>query len=164
MNKTKKTALLGILVALAMILSYIDSIIPLLPAVPGVRLGLANAVSVFLLYSYSAPAALAVTAVRVILTGVLFYGNVYHIAYGLSGALLAFAVMLLLKRTGRFSETGVSIAGGVCHNTGQVCCAVLLTSTPEIFSYLPVLFISGAVSGACIGLVSSIIIKRVKLT
>ena len=160
MNKSQKVAFLGAMTALGMILSYVDSMIPILPSIPGVRLGIANSVGVFLLYYAGARTALAVTVVRVVLSGVLFYGNVYHIAYGLSGALVAFLCMYALKRSARFSVTGVSIGGGVAHNIGQIACVALFTRTPEIVSYLPVLLVVGCVCGMCIGILSAVIMKR----
>jgi len=160
MTKTKKIALLGICTALSMILSYIDSQIILYPSLPGIRLGLANTVTVFLMYRMSAFHACSVTLVRVILTSLLFYGNAVHIAYGLCGAVLSLCVMLLLKRTKLFSHTGVSIAGGVSHNVGQIACAALLTATQEILLYLPVLLVSGTLSGAGVGLVAAQVLSR----
>ncbi len=160
-SRSKTVALLGMLTALSMILSYIDSQVPLLPSVPGIRLGLANTVTLFLLYSVSGSAAFLVTVVRVILCGVLFYGNAYHIAYGLSGAVAAFSVMILLKKSSLFSPCGVSVGGGVIHNTAQLICAVALTNTPQLAYYLPLLLISGAVSGACVGMIGSSIIRRI---
>ena len=162
MSKAKKTAFLGICVALSMMLSYIDSQIPLFPSLPGIRLGLANTVTVFFIYKISAAKAAYVTFIRVALCGILFYGNAYHIAYGLCGAMLSILVMLLLKRTGAFSITGVSIAGGVSHNIGQILCAVAMTMTPQIILYLPPLLICGCLCGAGIGAVSALLIRRIE--
>ncbi len=160
-KKTKNTAKLGVCIALSMILSYVDAQIMLIPALPGIKLGLGNAVTLYLLYSVGAWQAVTVTLLRVLLSGMLFYGNVYHIAYGMCGAVLALLAMLMLKKTEKLGIVGVSIAGGVCHNIGQICAVMLLTETPAVAYYLGVLLMGGAVCGALVGLLCGIVISRI---
>lgn len=161
---TKNIATLGVCIALSMILSYVDSQIMLIPSLPGIKLGLANAVTLYLLYAAGAGKSAAVTLLRVALSGLLFYGNVYHIAFGMSGAILAFAAMMIFKKTGKFGIVGVSTAGGVFHNIGQIIAVAVLTSTAELIYYLPVLLIGGSLCGVLVGIAGGIVIKRVRLT
>lgn len=161
MKKTKRIALLGLTVALAMIMSYIEVLFPLNFAVPGIKMGLANIVIVFVLYRMSLIDAVTVSLVRVFLVSLLF-GNFMSLAYSLAGAVLSLALMVLLKKTEKFSVVGVSVAGGVMHNAGQILMAVILMGTVQIAYYLPVLVITGTVTGVLIGLVSALVINRVK--
>ncbi len=161
MSKAKTTALLGIMTALGMMLSYVDSQIPFIAAIPGIKLGLANVVSVFLLYSVSAKSTWLSVISRVCLTSLLFSPNAYHAAYGLCGAILSLSVMTLLRHTGRFSVAGVSMAGGVMHNVGQLACAVLLTNTPQLIFYLGVLTLTGTIFGALVGICATLVLQRV---
>lgn len=160
--KSKNVAVLGVMTALAMILSYLESLVPLSFAVPGVKMGLPNIVIMFALYRLSFREACAVSIIRVVLISILF-GNTLSLAYSAAGTLVSLAVMVLLKKSGRFSVTGVSVAGGVCHNAGQIAVAVLMLGTKEIAYYLPVLCVSGTVAGICIGIVSAILIEKVKI-
>ena len=161
MKKTKRIALLGLTVALAIIMSYIEVLFPLNFAVPGIKMGLANIVIVFVLYRMSLIDAVTVSLVRVFLVSLLF-GNFMSLAYSLAGAVLSLALMVLLKKTEKFSVVGVSVAGGVMHNAGQLLMAVILMGTAQIAYYLPVLVITGTVTGVLIGLVSALVINRVK--
>ncbi|MCM1174013.1 MAG: Gx transporter family protein [Blautia sp.] len=148
----RKTAVFGFLLALSLILSYVESLLPLAAGIPGIKLGLPNLVVVILLYLYSGREALAVNLLRVVLSGFLF-GNLSAIFYALAGAVCSFTAMLLLQRTKRFSMMGVSIAGGVCHNIGQILMAVLVVESFAPAFYLPFLLIAGAATGALIGLI-----------
>ena len=159
-KKASSISILGVCTALSLILSYVDSQIPLFASFPGIRLGISNLVTVYLLYKFSPAVAFSVSCVRVILSGILFFGGAVHIAYGLCGAALSILTMLLTKRIGIFSVTGVSVSGALAHNAGQIICAVLLTQTPQLVFYLPVLLIGGSVSGALIGILSAIIQKK----
>jgi heptaprenyl diphosphate synthase len=156
----RRVAEAGILTAVALILSYLEAVIPLSPGIPGVKLGLSHLVTVFALYRLPMSEATVITLVRVLLSGFLF-GNGVSIAYSLSGAMLSIAVMLVLRRFPAFSSVGVSIAGGVAHNLGQLTCAALMMGTVSLGWYLPVLLVSGSLSGAVIGLVGGILIRRV---
>lgn len=161
MKKTKKIALLGLTVSLAMIMSYIEVLFPLNFAVPGIKMGLANIVIVFVLYRMSLKDACIVSLIRVFLVALLF-GNTMSLAYSLAGAVLSLALMALLKKTEKFSVVGVSISGSVMHNAGQILMAVILMGTAQIAYYLPVLIITGTLTGVGIGLVAALVIDRVK--
>ena len=157
----KQIAEYGLLIALAMVLSYVEVLIPLSVAIPGVKLGLANIVVVFALYRLGKTEAFVISMLRVLLMTFMF-GNAFALAYSLSGAILSFVVMLLLLKTGRFSPVGVGIGGGVSHNIGQILCAMVLLETKQIVYYLPVLFISGTIAGVAIGIISGILMDRIK--
>ena len=157
--KTKKVAMLGLTIALAMIMSYIEALVPLSFAVPGIKMGLANIVIIFVLYKIGTKEAILVSLIRVILVSLLF-SNVMAMAYSIAGAVLSLSVMWLLKKTDKFSFVGVSIAGGIMHNVGQIIMAVILLGTEQIALYLPVLIITGTVTGVVIGIVSGLVINR----
>lgn len=159
--KVKNVAILGLCVALAMIMSYIESLFPLNFAVPGIKMGLANIVIIFLLYRMGFGAACVVSLIRVFLVSLLF-GNMMMMAYSIAGAVLSLGLMFLLKKSGKFSVVGVSIAGGVAHNAGQIIMAIILLGAKQIAYYLPVLAVTGTVTGVLIGIAASIVIKRVK--
>ena len=159
--KTKKVAMLGLTIALAMIMSYIEALVPLSFAVPGIKMGLANIVIIFVLYKIGTKEAILVSLIRVILVSLLF-SNVMAMAYSIAGAVLSLSVMWLLKKTDKFSFVGVSIAGGIMHNVGQISMAVILLGTEQIALYLPVLMITGTATGVVIGIVSGLVINRFK--
>ena len=156
----KSVALLGICTAIAMVLSYLESLIPVSFAVPGVKLGLANIAIVFVLYKLGAKEAVLVSALRIIWMAILF-GNFLTLAYSAAGAVLSLTAMILLKRSERFSTVGVSVTGGILHNAGQILVAMLVMETAQIVYYLPVLCISGIAAGVAVGIVSAILIKRI---
>lgn len=149
----KKTALPGFLLALSLILSYIESILPFSVGIPGIKLGLPNLVVILILYVYSAKEAFTVNLLRILLSGFLF-GNLYSILYALAGALCSFCLMLFLRRAKCFSIVGVSIGGGVFHNIGQILVAFFVVDTFAPAFYLPFLIIAGAVMGFLIGIVA----------
>ena len=153
--------MLGLTVALAMIMSYIEALVPISFAVPGIKMGLANIVIIFVLYKIGTKEAILVSLIRVILVSLLF-SNVMAMAYSIAGAVLSLSVMWLLKKTDKFSFVGVSIAGGMMHNVGQIIMAVILLGTEQIALYLPVLIITGTVTGVVIGIVSGLVINRFK--
>ena len=159
---TMRITLLGLSLAAAMVLSYVESLIPVPFAVPGVKLGLANLVALFLLMKLDWRYAGAVSLVRVLLTALLF-GNFASLAYSAAGAALSLLVMALLKRFGKFSAVGISIAGAVSHNAGQILMAIILLETKEIAYWLPALIVSGTVTGLAVGAVGAILVKKVKL-
>ena len=158
--KRENIAYFGIFTALAMILGYVESLFPFFYGIPGVKLGLANSMSLTILYLLGAPAACLVSGARIVLTGFLF-GNAFSIVYSLAGALLSLAAMVLLKRSGRFSAVGVSMAGGISHNIGQLLVAMLLVENLNLLYYLPVLLLSGAVTGLAVGILSREILRRI---
>ena len=157
--KTKKVAFLGMCIALSMILSFVESQIPPLMAVPGVKVGLPNIVMVFVLYKIGAKETAIVSILRVILVGILF-GTPLSMIYSLVGAALSLIGMILLKKTNLFAPITVSVAGGILHNIGQIATACLVMETAQIAYYLPVLLISGTVAGILIGLTAAMILKR----
>ncbi len=159
--ETRKIARMGLLVALAMILSYVESLIPAFVAVPGVKVGLANIVVIFALYTLGPVEALTVSLLRVILSSFLF-GSVLSLLYSLSGALLSLGGMIVMKKLKIFSTLVVSVTGGVLHNVGQILVACLVLETDVLLYYLPVLILSGVVTGAVIGIIGSLVIKRLE--
>ena len=162
-TKTKNTAFLGICASLALLLSYVEFLLPpLFATVPGIKIGLPNVVIIFVLYRFGLGSAATVSFIRLAISSMLF-GNAMAFAYSLAGAVLSLAVMALLKKLDIFSMVGVSIAGGVAHNIGQILVALLLLDTPQIAYYLIVLTVTGIISGAFIGFCGAFMIKRVSL-
>ena len=157
----QKAAYFGVFTALALIFSYIETLIPIQFGVPGIKLGLANLIIVIVLYRTGWREALLLSVVRVVLAGFIF-GNLFSIVYSLAGGILSLAVMALLKRTDRFSVIGISIAGGVCHNIGQLIVAMVVVETYQVGYYLPVLLIAGVITGAVIGAVAGEVLKRIR--
>ena len=155
----KNIALMGMTAAAAIVLGYLESLIPMFAAIPGIKIGLANLAVISALYLWGFKEAAAVSLVRILVLGFLF-GNMMSIFYSLAGAFLSMAVMALLKKTGKFSIVGVSIAGGVFHNIGQILLAACIVETYSVVYYLPVLMISGIIFGVIIGFVGGIITKR----
>lgn len=149
----RKTVFLGFLLALSMLLSYIESILPFAIGIPGIKLGLPNLIVVLLMYLYGAKEALAVNLSRILLSGFLF-GNLYAILYAMTGAACSFCIMLLMRQRKCFSVIGVSIGGGIFHNIGQILIASFVVESFAPVFYLPVLLIAGALTGFAIGMVS----------
>ncbi len=157
----RRVALDGILVALAMIFSYIETFIPFNFGVPGIKLGLANLVVLLGLTFLPALDVLLISMVRILLSSLLF-GNVMSLWYSLAGGLLSFFCMWLLTKREGYSLIGISMAGGVCHNIGQICTAALIVKTAQLTFYLPVLLVAGLVTGALIGTLAKLLMPRVK--
>ncbi len=160
MNKTRRLTLYGILTALAMVMSFIEAQIPAFVAIPGMKVGLTNIVVLFALYRIDEKGALIINLVRIFLVSVLF-GTALSLAFSLAGGILSYLVMILLKKTGKFSATGVSVAGGVSHNIGQIIVAMIAMNTGAIALYLPFLWLSGILSGLIIGITGGLIIQRI---
>ena len=160
--KTRKIATLALAIALAMILSFVESQIPAFVAIPGVKVGLANIAVVFVLYKLGWKEAVLISLVRVFMVSVLF-GTAVSLFYSVAGAVLSLTGMVLLKRTGLFSTVAVSVTGGVLHNVGQILMACLLLETNVIVYYLPFLILSGVIAGVVIGMVAAIMVKRVQV-
>ena len=156
----KKTAYLGVMLALALICSYVEVLIPVPIGIPGIKLGLANIVIVFALYSLGIKEALVLSVMRVTISGFMF-GNVIAIAYSLAGGLLSLLIMFLLKKTDKLSCISVSIAGGIFHNIGQMIIATILVDNYYVLYYVPVLMIAGFITGACIGVVAQEVFLRI---
>ncbi|MBQ8527691.1 MAG: Gx transporter family protein [Lachnospiraceae bacterium] len=158
-SQTRKTAVLGLFIALALIFSYVESVIPVPLVVPGAKLGLPNTLVLLLLYVYGVREAMLVNVTRILLSGFMF-GNLFSILYSLAGAIFSFVFMVFAKRTRIFSMKAVSILGGVFHNIGQIIVAAFLVSGISVMAYLPVLIVVGVVTGLCNGVLAEIIYKR----
>lgn len=158
--KTKRIACLGLFIALAFVLSYVEYLLPLNIGIPGAKVGLANLVVMVALYTLGKKDAALLSVVRVVLVGFTF-GNLAMMLYSMAGALLSFVVMLIAKRTRLFSITGVSVLGGVFHNVGQIIVAMFVLETSSLLYYLPFLIVIGTISGIVIGVISSMITVRV---
>ncbi len=156
----RRVALTGLLAALALIFSYVEALVPFNAGVPGIKLGLANLVPLIILYRLDARYAFAANLIRVFLAGLLFSG-MFAALYSLAGSVTSFLVMYLLKKTNLFSVIGVSTAGGVFHNIGQLCVAILAVSGPQLIHYLPVLIISGMAAGIIVGIGGTILLDRI---
>ena len=156
-----RAAYFGVFTALALIFSYVEMLIPIQFGVPGIKLGLANLLIVIMLYKCGPKEALLLSVVRIVLSGFIF-GNMFSIIYSLAGGILSLAVMALLKGRGSFSVMGVSIAGGVCHNIGQLAVAMAVVETYRVGYYLPVLLVAGMLTGMLIGIVSNEVLKRIR--
>lgn len=154
-----RTAKYGMLIALAFLFSYIEAMIPIPFPMPGIKLGLANLVTIVGLYTVGIPGTAAIAVVRVVLVGFTF-GNLFSMWYGLSGCILSLICMSLLRRWGRLGILGVSAAGGVAHNLGQLCMAAFLVENGAVFVYFPVLMAAGTAAGALIGLLGGLIVER----
>ena len=159
--ETRKIARMGLLTALALILSYVESLIPAFVAVPGVKMGLANIVVVFALYTLGPGEAAIVSIIRVLLSSLLF-GSILSLSYSAAGAIISLLSMIIMMKTKIFGVTSVSVTGGVFHNLGQILVACLVLETGVLLYYLPVLILSGTITGAVIGIASSIVIKRLQ--
>ena len=159
-NRTYRICLSGMFIGLALVLGYLESLVPISLGIPGVKLGLSNLVTIVALYKLDVKNTVLITFVRVMLSSMLF-GNMTVMLYSMAGAALSVLVMVLMVRINVFSKTGVSIAGGVAHNIGQLLVAWLVIGSGTIFYYMPMLLVAGTVAGACIGMLASLIIKKI---
>lgn len=161
-DKTARwVAAYGMLIGLAFIFSYIEAIIPIPIPIPGVKLGLANLVTIVGLYTVGVKGTVAVSLVRILLVGLTF-SNVSSMMYSLAGGVLSLCLMILFKKLKLFSQTGVSIVGGIGHNVGQLTVAAVVTQTSGVFYYLPFLMVAGVVAGAVIGLIGGMVTERIQ--
>ena len=158
---SKKVAMAGMFTALAMIFSYVEVLIPINLGIPGMKLGLANLVVVVTLYTMGVPMAFAVSMIRIMLVSMTF-GSFSAMLYSMAGGILSFFGMALLKKVPNFSVIGVSLLGGVLHNTGQLLVAMAVVENINLIAYLPPLMIAGMVTGILIGIVSAQVIPRIK--
>lgn len=159
MKKTKRIALFAMFIALAFVFSYLESLVPFNIGIQGIKLGLANIVVVTAMYVLSERDAFFISVVRIVLSGLTF-GGVSTLIYSLAGGILSFAVMAIVKKCKKLSVTGVSVLGAIAHNIGQIAVAGAVMGTYRIVYYLPVLLVSGAVTGVVIGILSNIVISR----
>ena len=160
--KQKKLAYMGLFAAIAIIFGYVESLIPFFAGIPGIKLGLANLAVLFILETYTWKEAALVSIVRILVIGFMF-GNMFSILYSMAGAALSLTVMTLMKRFSGFSILGVSVAGGVSHNIGQLIIAALIVENTSLFYYAPVLLISGVITGILIGILTGEVTKRIHL-
>lgn len=158
-TKTKFIATSAMFVCLALVFSYVEVLVPFSVGIPGVKLGLANLVIIIALYEMDFKYAFVINAIRIVIAGLLFSGF-FGMMYSIAGGLLSILVMWALKKTGLFSMIGVSMAGGLAHNLGQLLVAAFLVSNLKMFIYFPILMFSGIGSGILIGIVSYIIDKK----
>lgn len=160
-KRIRKIAFVGIAASLALLLSYVEILLPpVFAAVPGVKLGLPNIIILYVLYSLGLKYAVLVSATRLCLSSMLF-GNAVTFAYSAAGAILSLVLMAVLKRFDKFSTVGVSVAGGVAHNLGQVLVAMVLLDTPQLAYYMIVLTVTGTLSGIFVGLCGAFMVKRI---
>lgn len=160
-NSIKKVTLVAIFIALALVLSYVDSLISLPIAVPGIKLGIANIAIIYALYKFGIKEAVLVSILRIVLSSILF-GNVVSLSYSIAGAVLSLSLMIILKRFTSFSIVTISIIGAIMHNTGQIIMAIILMGTEEIIYHLPVLIITGVISGIGVGILSAVVLRYTK--
>lgn len=164
MNKKKSAhmaALYGMLIALAFVLSFVESLIPISLGIPGVKLGLANLVTVVGLYTVGTTGTVVVSLLRIVLTGFTF-GNLFAMLYSLAGWGLSIVIMILCKKKKWFGTSGISILGGIGHNIGQITVAAFVVKQAGVFFYLPMLLIAGTAAGLVIGILGAMIISRIK--
>ena len=159
-QRVKKVANYGVLVTLALVASYVETLIPISLGVPGAKIGLANLITIVALFLMGWKDAFAISIIRIVLAGFLF-GNLFAIFYSLAGALLSLLIMMFLKKL-EFGTVAVSCAGGVAHNIWQISFAALLVENSRLFYYLPVLLIAGVLAGIVIGIIGGELIKRLK--
>ncbi len=160
-EKTKKTAFLGIATSVALIFAYVEAILPpIWTAVPGIKVGLPNLIIILVLYLFGFKQATIVSGIRIIIVSMLF-GTAMTLAYSVAGAVLSLVLMGILKKTDKFSTVGVSIAGAVSHNLGQIIVAIFLFDTIQIGYYMVVLAITGTIAGVFIGIGSNLLLKRI---
>lgn len=159
-NRTYRICLTGMFIGLALVLGYLESLVPVFIGIPGVKLGLSNLVTIVALYELDIKSAVIISFFRVILSSVLF-SNMTVMLYSMAGAALSLLVMALLIRTKIFSKNGVSIAGGVSHNIGQLSIAYIVIGNSNVLYYMPVLLLAGTLAGGCIGALASLIIKKI---
>ena len=156
-----RVAHFGVYTALALIFSYVETLIPMNFGIPGVKLGLANLIIVVALYKMSVKEAYVLSIVRVVLAGFIF-ANLFSILYSLAGGLLSLTVMALLKKSDRFSTIGISMTGGVFHNVGQLIMAIFVLESFNIAYYFPILMVSGVATGILIGIIANEMLKRLR--
>ena len=157
--RTRRLALSAMLAALALIFSYVEALIPIPVPVPGIKLGIANLVIVMAIYKLGFRYAFTINCVRIVIAGLLFSG-VFGMFYSFAGGILSILIMYLLYKTGWFSMVGVSMAGGVAHNLGQLITACLIVSNVRLMSYFSILLFSGLFSGIAVGVLATLIYRR----
>lgn len=158
--KTKEITEFGLILAAAFVLSYLESMIPAFIAIPGIKIGLANIGTMYMLYRYSPYKALIFTIIRVFLTSILFSGF-QTILFGLTGGVFSIVFMLIGKKSKGFSLLGIGMLGAIAHNIGQIVVACFIMDNGNVFYYLPVLLISGIVTGCLVGYLTYLLLKKI---
>lgn len=161
-QKAVKVALYGILLSLAMLLGYVETLIPVSLGVPGVKLGLANLVNIVSLYIIGTGGTIAIALARIVLLSGFTYGNMAMMIYSLAGGALSLFLMILCRKREWFGQTGISIVGGVGHNVGQLLVAAAVVESNSVFYYLPFLLAAGTIAGALIGVLGAVVTKRLE--
>ena len=157
----RRVALSGLLIAMMLVLGYVESLLPTVSGIPGIKLGLSNGVLIFAVYMLDVPTAWILMVFKVLLSGLLF-GGVNTILYAMAGGVLSMLMMTLLSRARGIHPVTVSAAGGVMHNVGQVIVAMLLFHTNQLLYYMAVLAAVGMACGALTGVCASTVMKHLK--
>lgn len=155
-----KAAAIGIFSAFAIIISYIESLIPITIGIPGIKPGFANIVILIVLYTMDAKSAAVINMIRIVIIGIMF-GNVLSVCFSIAGAVVSLSVMIVIKKIKGVSMIGVSVCGGVAHNLGQIAAAAAITTVYSLLYYIPFLIIGGIITGIIVGIVANIIYTRV---
>ena len=158
---TRRVAVSGLLIAMMLVLGYVESLIPAVSGVPGIKLGLSNGVLIFAVYMLDLPTAWVLMVLKVTLSGLLF-GGFNTIMYALAGGVLSMIAMSLLSRVRGMHPVTVSMAGGVSHNVGQVLVAIAVLGTQQLYYYMAVLVVVGAACGALTGICADSVMKHLK--
>jgi len=163
MNQTgkqaRRIAVCGMLLALMLVLGFVESQLPVAAGVPGIKLGLSNGVLIFAVYMLNIPTAFLLMGLKVLLSGFLF-GSPSAMMYAFAGGCLSLIVMSALSRMKGLSPVVVSMVGGLSHNVGQVALAMVVLGTPQLMYYMAVLMVVGLITGAATGLAANGIIRR----
>ena len=160
-ERTQRIALCGLLIAMMLVLGFVESRIPINAGIPGIKLGLSNGVLIFAIYMLDLPTAWLLMVLKVMLSGLLF-GGFNTIMYALAGGVLSMLAMTMLSRVKGMHPITVSMVGGVMHNVGQVALAMILLHTQQLLYYMAVLIIVGLICGALTGIVASSVMKHLK--
>ena len=160
-EQTQRIALSGLLVALMLVLGFVESLIPVAAGIPGIKLGLSNGVLIFAVYMLGIPTAFVLMVLKVVLSGLMF-GGVSAMMYAMAGGVLSMIAMALLSRVKGIHPVVVSMVGGVMHNVGQVGLAMIMLNTPKLLYYMAVLMIVGLLCGAVTGVCADTVMKHLK--
>ena len=161
-KRINKITIIALCTSLALLLSYVEMLIPvLIQGVPGIKMGLPNIAIIFALYTLGAKKTIFISFARVAIMSLLF-GNITYFLYSIVGAVFSLAVMIILRKLDFMSSVGVSVAGALAHNIGQILVAMLLMQTSQIAWYLIALSITGVVSGILVGLCGGLVVKRLQ--
>lgn len=162
-NKVTRLAMLGVFTAVALVLSYVESLLPpIWTAVPGIKMGLPNIIIIILLYKLGVKEAALVSLIRVLFSSFLLFGSGMMLIYSVVGATLSLVLMAICKKLNIFSTVGVSVVGGISHNLGQILVAIALFDTTQLGYYMIVLSITGTIAGVFIGVAGALLLKRLE--